>query len=78
LRVAGAVLRVTTSALGAIVVVTVAPLLLAILGSGVREMLCAVLLMVPLAGAVKPIVLVTVLALLRAIVGKVTIPVAAL
>lgn len=68
----------TTSALEPIEVVTVAPLLLAIFGSGVAEILLAVLLMVPLAGATKPIVLVTVVALLRAIAGKVTIPVAAL
>jgi hypothetical protein len=80
---AGPVLTVTTSALAANVVVTVAvgllPLLLPGLGSGVVEVLLAVLATVPLAGTAKLTVLLALAALSReAIALQVTIPVAGL
>ena len=81
--VAGPVLRVTTSALLVIVVVTRAdgllPLLLSGLGSGLVEVLLAVLATVPVAGTVKLTVLLALAALAReGIAVQVTIPVVAL
>jgi len=81
--VAGPVFRVTTSALLVIVVVTRAdwllPLLLSGLGSGLVDVLLAVLAMVPLAVPAKLTVLLTLAALAReAIAVQVTIPVVAL
>jgi hypothetical protein len=77
---AGPVLTVTTSALPATVVVTVAvgllPLLLLGLGSAVVEVLLAVLATLPLAGTAKLMVLLALAALAReAIALQVTIPV---
>ena len=81
--VAGPVFRVTTSALSVIVVVTRAkgllPLLLSGLGSGLLDVLLAVLAIVPLAVPAKLTVLLTLAALAReAIAVQVTIPVVAL
>ena len=82
--VAGPVFRVTTSALLVIVVVTRAdgllPLLLPGLGSGLVDVLLAVLAMgPPMAGTAKLTVLLALAALAReAIAVQVTIPVVAL
>ena len=81
--VAGPVFRVTTSALSVIVVVTRAdgllPLLLSGLGSGLVEVLLAVLATVPVAGTAKLTVLLALAALAReGIAVQVTIPVVAL
>ena len=82
--VAGPVLSVTTSAVLVIVVVTRAdgllPLLLPGLGSGLVDVLLAVLTMgPPMAGTAKLTVLLTLAALAReAIAAQVTIPVVAL
>jgi hypothetical protein len=82
--VAGPVFRVTTSALLVIVVVTRAdgllPLLLPGLGSGLLDVLLAVLTMgPPMAGTAKLTVLLALAALAReAIAVQVTIPVVAL
>jgi len=81
--VAGQVFSVTTSALLVIVVVTHAdgllPLLLRGLGSGLLDVLLAVLTMVPMAGTGKLTVLLALAALAReAIAVQVTIPVVAL
>jgi hypothetical protein len=74
----GAVLKVATSALGAIVVETVT-LLLPVLGSKVGEVLLAVLVIMPAGGAIRPIVRVTTLLLAKVgSGGKLTIPVAGL
>ena len=81
---AGAVFWVATSALGAMVVVTLAlglvPLLLPGIKSGVIELLLAVLLIarVAVSGTVKPILRVAVVPLAIATGGNVTTPVAAL
>ena len=81
--VVGPVFRVTTSALSVIVVMTRAdgllPLLLSGLGSGLLDVLLAVLTMGPVAGTAKLTVLLTLAALAReAIAVQVTIPVVAL
>jgi hypothetical protein len=83
IAVAGPVFRVTTSVLLVIVVVTRAngllPLLLSGLGSGLLDVLLAVLTMVPLAVPAKLTVLLALAALPReAISVQVTIPVVAL
>ena len=83
IAVAGPLFRVTTSALSVIVVVTRAkgllPLLLPGLGSGLVDVLLAVLAMVPRAGTAKLTVLLTLAALAReASSVQVTIPVVAL
>ena len=74
---------VTTSAWGVIFVVTVAvgepPLLLPGVGSGVGELLLAVLLTLPELGATKLTVLATAAPLAKLVMGwKVTMPVSAL
>ncbi len=81
--VAGPVFSVTTSALSVIVVMTRAsgllPLLLSRLGSGLLDVLLAVLTMVPVAGTAKLTVLLALAALAREAIGvQVTIPVVAL
>ena len=81
--VAGPVFSVTTSALSVIVVMTRAdglvPLLLSGLGSGLLDVLLAVLAMGPVAGSAKLTVLLALAALAReAIAVQVTIPVVAL
>jgi hypothetical protein len=84
IAVAGPVLSVTTSALSVIVVVTRAdgllPLLLAGLGSGLVEVLLAVLATVPpVTGTTKLTVLLALVALAKDAIGvQVTIPVFAL
>ena len=80
IAVAGPVFRVTTSALLVIVVMTRAdgllPLLLPGLGSGLLDVLLAVLTKGPVAGTAKLTVLLTLAALAReAIAVQVTIPV---
>jgi ACT domain-containing protein len=82
--VAGPVFRVTTSALLSVIVVMtrasgLLPLLLSGLGSGLVEVLLAVLTMVPMAGTAKLTVLLALAALAREAIGvQVTIPVVAL
>ena len=81
--VAGPVFRVTTSALSVIVVMTRAdglvPLLLSGLGSGLLDVLLAVLAMGPMAVPAKLTVLLALAALAREAIGvQVTIPVVAL
>lgn len=83
IAVAGQVFSVTTSALLVIVVVNRAdgllPLLLPGLGSGLVEVLLAVLTIGPMAGTAKLTVLLALAALAREAIGvQVTIPVVAL
>ena len=76
------VLVVITSALGVRLVVTIAPTAVPSLfpgvGSGVLEVLRAVLLTMFLAGATKLMVRVVLVVLVKLTAGKVTIPVVAL